>query len=687
MKLESIDLIVEKSSDLTRNASIVFYAICIYILLIIISTEDIQLLMPDSDIKLPIIEINLSLDKFYLSVPIILLTLHFNIIFQFYMHTQKIDLWKKSIEENLEDSNESFLQNNTYPFIFNYLYLSASDDLSGRFQRLIGILAIFFFPFSILVTLQHRFSDYHSILYTIFHFGCVFTDALLIFSFYDRLFGGLDKTQNEIVQGKFANTKLYKYKILNFYLNTFNHVRVICIKLINFFRKTINLKNFILILLLIILLLSLFNVIIVGIMNTRNYLPKRNYIEAFFYFPVIEVKETTITSIKPSDELIFEYLREGKSIDQAWLDFSSGINLKNRNLVYAIFDKSKLIKCDFRGANLSLSSLKDCNLSYADLSNSDIKLADFSHSVAKYANFGDSLIGFEAIFKECDLSDSRISFANLNKADFTGANLQRASINNSIIQMASFEYADLRGANVTGSTFFGSSFKNAKAQAIQSISHESTPGFYKIKCGVDMSFTDFYNADMTASSLLDAWFIGANFNQTSVMCSDLVRCNFYGANFQLINLHSSNLTDSDMTGVYIDGSNFINSTLQGVKLDSIAFLGNLITYSGYDEKYYLNEIFPYVKSTDTSRVLSNLKHLSIQSTNNFDHFKNDIDGYLSIKYRMICNELIPIERNFLYPNSKEAITINRILYDYIRVNCPQSLTRVDSTKILGIKKN
>lgn len=74
-------------------------------------------------------------------------------------------------------------------------------------------------------------------------------------------------------------------------------------------------------------------------------------------FPSIVIRNKNIVVEKPDKSLIQSYLLSGKEItgsnmDDLKLRFTKGIDLSNRNLIYAIFENCEFTNADFRNANL-----------------------------------------------------------------------------------------------------------------------------------------------------------------------------------------------------------------------------------------------------------------------------------------------------------------------------------------------
>ena len=71
--------LVAQSSSANRVYFISYIAFLVYLLIIVASTTDYQLLIPKSQIRLPFVDTNVTLLLFYLVAPIMILAGHFNL--------------------------------------------------------------------------------------------------------------------------------------------------------------------------------------------------------------------------------------------------------------------------------------------------------------------------------------------------------------------------------------------------------------------------------------------------------------------------------------------------------------------------------------------------------------------------------------------------------------------------------
>lgn len=80
---------LDKSSKVNRSLGLSFVALMFYILLIIASTTDLMLFLPDEKVNLPIVDVELPLKGFYAVTPFLVLIFHFNLLINLYHHRKR----------------------------------------------------------------------------------------------------------------------------------------------------------------------------------------------------------------------------------------------------------------------------------------------------------------------------------------------------------------------------------------------------------------------------------------------------------------------------------------------------------------------------------------------------------------------------------------------------------------------
>lgn len=94
-ELARLDKLVENSSEKNRNFFIAYLGLLIYVQAIVFSTTDLQLLVSADGLKMPLIDLTLPLERFYILAPIFVIALHFNFMQNLESHHYKFSrIWR-----------------------------------------------------------------------------------------------------------------------------------------------------------------------------------------------------------------------------------------------------------------------------------------------------------------------------------------------------------------------------------------------------------------------------------------------------------------------------------------------------------------------------------------------------------------------------------------------------------------
>lgn len=167
------NIVFEESSKLNRRIFFSFLLFEIYVLMVVASTSDLQLLVPNSKVNLPLINFQIPLFGFYIVAPVFMVALHFHLLFNLSQHALLFSLGNR--EPN------SFIGGLlVYPFLFNFLSKFHEKQVNYRLLRFILFMTLYFFPAGLILSIQWKFSKYHSLPMTLWHFFLVIIDTLLI---------------------------------------------------------------------------------------------------------------------------------------------------------------------------------------------------------------------------------------------------------------------------------------------------------------------------------------------------------------------------------------------------------------------------------------------------------------------------------------------------------------------------
>lgn len=152
---------VNSSSQHVRNFFITFLLAGIYIAIIIWSTTDLMLLK-DTPVNLPLLNAKLPISGFYRFAPYFYLLLHFNLLLQLYLLSNKLHAYNAAIATLTRRKDREYFSTRLFPFAFSHI-LSASQH-SGVvkiFLTAMVWITMIWLPLGLLIGLQVGFLPYH----------------------------------------------------------------------------------------------------------------------------------------------------------------------------------------------------------------------------------------------------------------------------------------------------------------------------------------------------------------------------------------------------------------------------------------------------------------------------------------------------------------------------------------------
>ena len=144
-----------------------------------------------------------------------------------------------------------------------------------------------------------------------------------------------------------------------------------------------------------------------------------------------------------------------------------------------------------------------------------------------------------ANLRDADLSDADLSDANLRGADLRGADLRDADLRG-----ADLRGADLRDANLSGADLRGADLRDADLR------------------GANLIDADLRVADLRGADLSDADLRGANLIDADLRGADLRGANLIDANLRGANLHGANLIDANLIDANLSGARGLSTSAE-----------------------------------------------------------------------------------------------------------------------------
>ena len=592
---------LEHSSVVNRSLLIFFLLAMTYFLVIVASTKDLQMLLPNSTIKLPILNVDLDLIKFYLFSPFILTVIHYNFLFSLCQHTKKLVRLKK-----LETQNDDPLPHSS--FLINLLIkpieitkvngqnIEASKDNRMPYYliRILLWIVIYLYPLSILVLFQWRFASYHDLRVTFVHFLYIVLDIALLSFFWIRIVDMEykhqlfkifrvpgDATVNSGSDGGPSGESIRKRRVIcSADREKIDRIFLFFPCLVKttlwYMKKNTGTVN-----LVIICLLALVQVRTFGLLMLMDYLPTGVAYRIvnkydFLAIPRLEVIDQPIVAHYRKLSLPLPYSDSVESLKQPLENFLSKSSAdQSPPDSKASSPPTNIGPCESRPEEPPLncfdeplpgkaSTGKQLDLSHRDLRFAILDRSDLTHVLLKEAQLqGASMIETKLDHARMDkalLQDTNLTRARLRKAWLPQAHLEEAILEGACMQTAILERAFLDGADMTNANLEQAFIGNASLvgtimkDANLSFSTADWTSFRAADLsGANFSCAsiqggDFSAADLSAAKLPGAKLVDANFQAANLTDCDLSQATMLGANMYAANMTHANFDKANLTG-------------------------------------------------------------------------------------------------------------------------------------------
>jgi uncharacterized protein YjbI with pentapeptide repeats len=235
------------------------------------------------------------------------------------------------------------------------------------------------------------------------------------------------------------------------------------------------------------------------------------------------VRETHLVRTWPTGEQIRRF---GETL--AWEYFGDPVVLAGRDLRFGEFHRSILVHADLREADLRGANLMDANLQGANLMNA--KLASARLMEARLQ--GATLLG-------ADLKHANLRLANLDDTVLRKTNFQGALLDGASLQGAFLDSNDLQGASLIGANLQG-------AQVLQLVFPPERPGPINLQ-GANLTVANLQGIRLGYAYVQGARLFGAN-----LLGADISDAKLQGADMRGVRLWRATLPHDAARLAYVD---------------------------------------------------------------------------------------------------------------------------------------
>lgn len=501
---------VNDTSDDARTGWFVFLGVMTYLLIAVAGIGHKDLLLA-REVQLPIVQVSIDLQAFFLFAPIVLCFLHFGMLVQNAMLARKViefDVALRALEPTQKRAHPLRLELHSY-FFTQSLAGPVRSPLMSFFLHVMAWITLVALPVMLLIYIQVAFLPFHDVTVTWVHRAAIVVDILMLLAV--GVF--LIRPDTSFWHAFWRTSARHPITF------SLTGLMMLLVTIFSFCLATIPDEP-----------LDAVTRWMVGSAQTAKMKKKDNLLARLV--PTFAVSDDgSLLGIKRNLYVSDSSLTQGKK--DASPAESPPINLRGRDLRHAKLDRLDLRRADFTGADLS----------DATMIGTDLRGAIF--------NCQEGLDDLK--LRNSDLTDAQardlarcvsLKGAHMEKANAAQARFQGADLTNAILREAVLEEADLSNA-----VLFAADLSNARLEKSE------------LTGGVDMMFVNLSNARLHGADLVGAKLYGADLSNAKLQSALLSNAYLHGAN-----LTYADLTAANLAGARLLGADLGNAQLRAVDL-------------------------------------------------------------------------------------------------------------------------
>lgn len=483
---------VNAASTTTRHAHLTLLAFIVYAAITVWSTTDEQLLR-GSAVKLPLLDVAVSIVGFYTIAPGLLLILHANLLLYVMLLASRLQALEETLVAALHPAERHGELLRLEAFSITQ-WLSGDDEgiVTRTTAKIVSFVSIYVIPVGMLLWFQIRFLPAHRPSITSGQRWIICFDLVFLWLFWWQ------------VQRRRKASKLQLVS------RVIMGIVTICV--------------------------AFFSIEIAVAPRIPSWWVEANKTLSpwFGNWPdravrslprALKATRTTLVAEAPSQEVLAAYYQRGESIDSAWIQEAQGLNFTWRDLRYTDFERSRLWNADFRDSRLDGVNFHGAELRGVLFTTREgMPGGGISHGPAILPEAELSA----ANFPNGDLLRAILDFTDLTQGTFPGSDMRGAKQRGARVR-----FGDLRGASLVRISALGADFIAADLRGAD-------------LRGANLQCADLSGAQLQGADLRGAMLQGANLSQAKMQAVDLREAKVFATNFS-----KTNLTLADLRGVIV----------------------------------------------------------------------------------------------------------------------------------------
>lgn len=535
---------VNRSSDTAHTAWLIFLGVMAYLMIAVAGVTHKQLLL-QTDVQLPILNVNIPQVQFFQFAPVFLLLFHFGLISQLAL------LARKTLEFDSAVRHLEPTRRRTHPLrleLHNFFFVQGvagphRSAIMSLFLHSMSWLTLVILPVVLLLFIQLSFLPYHDSVITWSHRIVLVLDIIVL------ILIGVFLTR--------ADTSFFKA----FWRTSIAHpisflVTTVILAAVAFFSfaiATIPDKA----------LDRAVKKYVVPLIAAGRDSPESPYLSGFVIPYMWGAADGSLFGLFHRNLIVRDL---DLVVDRDVSKGEPSLSLRGRDLRYAQLDRSDLHQADLTGANLDGASLIGTKLGNIRLGCADENELLFGLGRQK-AGCGSAR---KANFYGADLGGANLTGIDLSGAKLERANLEHAILRLSILEGSNFSNANLRKADLTAGVLAqGAEFLVAKLEGAD-------------LNGAQLQYADFSNAQLQSASLAHAHLQGAILRGAMLNAADLYKARLQGADMAGADLTAADLREAFIWMTAPPGNdkakhaNFRDVTLQPLTAIDTEMLGSTL---------------------------------------------------------------------------------------------------------------
>ncbi len=584
--IESLLSAVNSSSQHVRNFYVTFLLAGIYIAIIIWSTTDMMLLK-ETPVNLPLLNAKLPITGFYQFAPYFYLLIHFNLLLQLCLLSDKLHGYNVAISKLKDRKAREYYDIRLFPFAFSHTLsgMQHSRFLKFLLTTMVWITMIWL-PLCMLIGLQVGFLAYHSEHVLELQRWAIVADLGILTVFWPIIRSPDGKWMSWVLE---ATGISFVLSWINRRFSTIEPVKRngVLPKLIQKIKsRSSGLPMFEGVLSLVTLLFVIgFSWGVAVLPDSDNEIWVANKFSSAALWlnkhdgqGEVNKKNTNFNKYRRAWLSRYPHRKNGNhyfALTEYLFDrtFSKN-NFKTRNSIFhrnLKLQEKLLIANDLKPEDVAY--LKNNNnkvpeeilakIVGLDLKGRDLRYANFTEALMPKVDFrkinGVTTKLNKAIFRDAVLFKANMSYAQLQHASLYKVQLQGANLWRAQLQGVSMGLAQLQGSVMYGAQLRDSILRKTQLQ------------------GTDLSWARMQNvrlsnAQLQGANLSKAQLQGADFTEAQLQGAKLTASSLQNANFQQAQLQGANLSRAELQNTnfqeaQLQGVNLSNARLQSAKLD------------------------------------------------------------------------------------------------------------------------